>query len=162
MNRDAVRWVGLPVWLALSFGAGAYGALSTMEGVRSWYPTLAKPAWTPPAWVFGPVWTFLYLLMGIAAWLVWCEWPTRDVRRPLGLFLAQLALNAAWSLLFFGWRRPGIAFGEIVLLLALILLTMAAFQRVRPVAGWLMAPYAGWVAFASALNGTIWWMNRGG
>lgn len=156
----AVRWISLAVWLAVTFAAGAYGALSTIENVRTWYPTLAKPAWTPPSWVFGPVWNVLYLLMAVAAWLVWCEAPRRDVRRPLALFLGQLTLNAAWSLLFFGWRRPGLAFGEIVLLLATILLTVAAFHRARPLAAWLMAPYLAWVSFATALNGAIWWLNR--
>ncbi|GIW88352.1 MAG: sensory protein TspO [Isosphaeraceae bacterium] len=158
--HPAATWVGLLGWLIVTYAVAAYGALSTSDGVRTWYPSLAKPSWTPPNWLFGPVWSLLYLSMALAAWLIWCEAGRRDVRRPLALYLGQLTLNASWSMVFFGWRQPGPAFGVILLLLAAILLTAVAFHRVRPLAGWLLAPYIAWVGFASALNGAIWWLNR--
>jgi tryptophan-rich sensory protein len=151
----------LLAWLAACMSAGLLGAVFTFDSVRSWYPTIAKPAWTPPSWLFGPVWTTLYLMMGVAAWRVARRRWTADVRRAVLLFVVQLLLNAAWSPLFFGARLPGIAFGEILLLWSAIVLTIAWFWRIDRLAAALLVPYLAWVSFASALNGSIWWLNRG-
>jgi len=151
--------VGLVVWISVCYAAAAIGSASTTRSVAEWYPTLARPAWTPPNAIFGPVWSVLYLLMAIAAWLVWRQGGFRAQRGPLALFVAQLALNIAWSIIFFGLRRPGLAFAEIVVLWALILATTIAFWRVRPLAGWLLVPYLAWVSFASALNFALWRLN---
>jgi len=151
--------VGLLVWIALSLLAGVIGSLFTAHSVTTWYVALAKPSWTPPSWLFGPVWTVLYLLMGLAAWLVWRKGGFAAATAPLALFLVQLALNTTWPILFFGLRRPGLAFGEIVLLWCFILATTIAFWCRRPAAAYLMLPYLGWVSFALALNLSIWRLN---
>jgi tryptophan-rich sensory protein len=150
------RWLGLFGWLALSFSAAAIGGRFMPGG---WYASLNKPSWNPPGWVFGPVWTALYTMMAVAAWLVWRRGGWSAQRRALTLFLVQLALNAAWSPLFFGLRRPGIAFAEIVLLWVAIAATLAAFRPVNRAAAWLLAPYLTWVSFAAALNFTLWRLN---
>ncbi len=123
-----------------------------------WYAALAKPPLTPPNWLFGPVWSVLYLALAIAAWMVWREPVKRGV--PLALWGVQLVFNGVWSLLFFGLQRPGLALAEIVLLLAVIGATTAAFWRLRRLAGALMTPYLAWVAFACYLNAAIWYLNR--
>ena len=146
--------VGLVVWLALCFGAAAVGARFRPG---PWYAALRKPAWNPPAWIFAPVWTALYALMAVAAWLVWREPGTAAV---LALFVVQLALNAAWTWLFFGLRRPGLALVEIVVLWLAIAATAIAFLAVVPPAGLLLLPYLAWVAFATALNASLWKRNR--
>jgi tryptophan-rich sensory protein len=124
-----------------------------------WYADLNKPAWNPPGWIFGPVWTALYAMMAVAAWLVWQQGGFVVQRRPLGMFLAQLALNALWTPLFFGLRHPGLAFAEIILLWLAILATLLAFRPVSRTAAWLLVPYLAWVSFAAVLNGTIWRLN---
>ncbi len=124
-----------------------------------WYAELNKPAWNPPDWIFGPVWTALYIMMAVAAWRVWLRGGWKEQRTALGLFLVQWALNALWTPLFFGLHLPGWAFVEILLLLLFILLTIRAFRPVDRIAGALMIPYAAWVAFAGVLNFTIWQMN---
>lgn len=140
---------------------GALSGWATRSGVRTWYVDLEKPAFTPPSWVFAPAWITLYFLMGVASWLVWRQGADRpEVRAALGLYAAQLVLNGLWSLLFFGARRPGIALVEIVVLFVLIVATTWRFFPLSRAAGWLMVPYAAWVAFATALNAGIWWMNR--
>jgi tryptophan-rich sensory protein len=144
------------LWLAASLAAGWVGS-RFMPG--EWYASLAKPAWTPPSAVFGPVWTALYVLMGVAAWLVWRKAGFSGAPAALGLFGAQLALNALWSYLFFGARLPGAAFAEIVVLWLVILATTIAFWRVRPAAGALLIPYLIWVGFASGLNLQLWRLN---
>ena len=151
--------IGLVVSIAVSFGAGLVGSLFTARSVGGWYLALDKPAWTPPSAVFGPVWSLLYLLMGIAAWLVWRRGGFAAHPLALTLFASQLVLNAVWSFLFFGLRLPGAAFVEIVVLWALILATLIAFWRAVPVAGLLFVPYLLWVSFASALNFAIWRLN---
>jgi translocator protein len=151
------KWAGLAGWIAVSFVAAAVG--SRFEP-GAWYAALNKPPWTPPSWLFGPVWTVLYATMGVAAWLVWERAGFRGARVALTLFGAQLVLNAAWSWLFFGLQRPGLAAAEIVVLLAAIVATCVAFWRVRTAAGLLLLPYIGWVGFATALNLAIWWLNR--
>jgi tryptophan-rich sensory protein len=142
------------------FAAAGLGSHFTARSVAEWYPTLAKPSWTPPGAVFAPVWTALYFLMAVAAWLVWRKaGGLAAARLPLALFAVQLALNAAWSVLFFGLRMPGLAFGELVLLWLAIAATLAAFRRVVPAAGLMLAPYLAWVTFAGALNFTLWRLN---
>jgi tryptophan-rich sensory protein len=150
--------LGLVAWLAVTFAAAAVGAVASAQS-REFYGQLQRPDWSPPGWVFGPVWTLLYTLMAIAAWLVWRERGLAGAKLALGLFLAQLALNALWTWLFFAWRMGGAAFAEIVVLWLLIAATIVAFWHVRPLAGALLLPYLAWVSFASALNWTIWQMN---
>ena len=145
--------LGLVVAVAVCEIAGAVGGVFTASSVTTWYLTLAKPAFTPPDWVFGPVWTTLYALMGIAAWLVWRSEAARSVvTRALAICALQLALNVLWSVIFFGLRSPLWAFVEIVLLWFVILLTTVWFFRVSKAAGVLMLPYLLWVTFAAALN----------
>lgn len=144
-------------WLALTFCAPALGIFG-MPG--EWYASLHKPSWNPPPWIFGPVWTTLYTMMAVAAWWVWRRGGWRVQRGPLTLYLIQLALNAAWSPLFFGMRAPGLALIDILLLLAAIVATLAAFARVHRFAGLLLVPYLLWVSFATVLNLTLWQMNR--
>ena len=155
VSRQILALVG---WLLLCFGAAALGGLF-MPG--EWYASLRKPAWNPPSWVFGPVWTALYTMMAVAAWLVWRHGGFAARRRPLILFLVQLALNAAWTPLFFGLQQPGWAFAEIVLLWLAIAATLAAFRPVSPAAAWLLAPYLAWVSFAALLNFSLWRLNAG-
>jgi translocator protein len=150
------NWLVLTGWLAGCFAASALGAFF-MPG--DWYAQLNKPSWNPPSWIFGPVWTLLYVMMGVAAWQVWKRGGFASQRRPLGLFLLQLALNAAWTPLFFGLRQPGIAFAEIVLLWVTLLATIISFHRVHKPAAGLLLPYLAWVTFASALNFTLWRLN---
>jgi uncharacterized protein YbjT (DUF2867 family)/tryptophan-rich sensory protein len=149
----------LLVLLAVCFGTAAVGAALTAGPVRDWYPTLRKPAWTPPDWVFGPVWTILYVLMALAAWFVWRRARGAASRTALGLFAVQLVLNAAWSGLFFTLRSPASAFAEIILLWCAIAATLSSFGRVSTLGASLLVPYLLWVTYAAALNGTIWRMN---
>lgn len=147
--------------VALPLVVGGLSGIATARGVETWYPTLVKPSFNPPAWVFGPTWTVLYLLMGVALFLVWRQgWDTPGVKLALGLFAVQLVLNALWSIIFFGMHSPGWAFAEILLLWLAILATLWAFWRVEPAAGWLLVPYLAWVSFAAVLNGSIWILNR--
>jgi translocator protein len=141
--------LGVILWFTATFLAAAIGALFRPG---EWYVQLAKPAWTPPGAVFGPVWTTLYAMMAVAAWLVWKQGGHKLNTPPLRLFLAQLALNAAWSPLFFGLRNVLLGAVDIVLLLLVLSLTVRAFFSVSKLAGWLLVPYLLWVAFATALN----------
>lgn len=150
--------VGLALSLALVFSVAAIGGRVTAGSVETWYPTLAKPAFNPPDWVFAPVWTTLYALMAIAAWRVWRVADTIK-QRALTLYGAQLALNLLWSVLFFGWHWIGAALIDIALLLAVIGATGFAFWRADRFAGLCLAPYAAWVAFAAVLNAAIWRLN---
>ena len=149
---------GLAASLAVAFAVAGIGGWVTAGSVSSWYPTLTKPSFNPPAWIFGPVWTALYALMAIAAWRVWRK--LRTVRHgALRLYGAQLALNLLWSFLFFGAHQIGWALIEIALLFAAIIATMIAFGRIDRAAGFCFAPYAAWVAFAAVLNAEIWRLN---
>lgn len=150
--------VGLILWCAVTFGAAAAGA-QFMPG--AWYASLVKPSWTPPPFVFGPVWTVLYTLMAIAAWLVWRRAGFGGARAALTAFGVQLALNALWSYLFFGLHKPGLALLEIAALWMAILLTLVLFWRVDRSAGALLIPYLAWVSVATSLNAVLWWLNRG-
>ncbi len=152
----ALRVVGLICWFFICFAAAATGGFVS---VGDWYATLNKPSWNPPSWLFGPVWSVLYCMMAVAAWLVWCKGGWREQRIPLGLFLVQLALNALWTPLFFGFHLPGIAFAEMCLLWVMIILTVLAFWPVNRVAAILLVPYLAWVSFAAVLNFTLWRMN---
>ncbi|KPK01963.1 MAG: hypothetical protein AMS20_12690 [Gemmatimonas sp. SG8_28] len=153
--------VRLVVSLALPLAVGALSGLATARSVTDWYPALAKPPFNPPSWVFGPVWTALYLMMGAALYLVWREGAQRpEVRTAILLFAVQLALNGLWSVLFFGVRSPALAFAEILLLWTAIGATTLAFWAIRTTAGALLLPYLAWVTFAAVLNGSIWWLNR--
>jgi len=151
---------GLAGWLIVTFVAAAIGAAASVEA-SSFYRQLVQPQWAPPPSVFGPVWTTLYLLMGIAAWLVWRVDGWRAARGALTLYLLQLGLNALWSWLFFGWHRGALAFADIILLWLLIVATVITFWRVRPLAGALLVPYLLWVSFAAALNYVVWRLNPG-
>ena len=150
------RAVGLIFWILVSMIAGVIGS-RFMPG--EWYAALAKPTWSPPNWVFGPVWSTLYVMMGIASWLVWRLEGFRAARVALTLFLIQLVLNALWSFLFFGIHEPGIAFAEILVLWLVILATTIAFWMKSRPAGMLLLPYLAWVTFASVLNFELWQLN---
>ncbi len=150
--------LGLLGWLLLAFAAAALGAVASVDAA-SFYAQLSKPSWAPPGWLFGPVWSVLYALMGIAAWLVWRAPGPRAV--ALGLFAAQLGANALWSWLFFAWHRGALAAVEVLVLLALIVATIAAFWRSSRLAALLLLPYLLWVSFASVLTWTIWRGNPG-
>jgi len=150
--------LGMLGWLLLALAAGAVGAIASVDA-SSFYAQLGKPWWAPPAAVFGPVWSALYVLMGVAAWLVWRSPGER--RDALRLFGAQLAANALWSWLFFAWHRGALAAIEVVILLALIAATIAAFWRSNRLAALLLVPYLLWVSFASVLTWTIWRSNPG-
>jgi len=148
--------LALVAWLGVCFAAAAFGGLF-MPG--EWYVTLRKPTWNPPGWIFGPVWTALYTMMAIAAWLVWKRGGFKVQRVALSFFLLQLLLNALWSPLFFGLHNPGFAFVDIVLLWLALLATLIQFLRVSVLAGSLLVPYLAWVTFASLLNWTLWRLN---
>lgn len=152
--------VGLAVSLLVCFATSAVGALASVNA-GSFYAGLARPAWAPPGWLFGPVWTVLFLFMAIAVWLVWrSPQPAAGQRAAkrvgIALFASQLAANALWSWLFFGWRLGAMAFAEVLVLWLLIACTLLAFWRISRPAGWLMLPYLLWVTFASVLNWALW------
>jgi tryptophan-rich sensory protein len=155
----AAQFLGLLAWIILCFAAAGVGGLLTASSVKDWYQTLAKPAWTPPDWVFGPVWSTLYLMMAVAAWLVWRRANWSLTRGALALFGIQLGLNVAWSGFFFGLQRPGLALAELFLLLVAIAATTAAFRHVSRLSAALMMPYLLWSTFAAALNYSIWRLN---
>jgi benzodiazapine receptor len=159
MTTQTRSVLALAGFVALAFAASALGGFWTFQAIPTWYQEIAKPSWTPPSWLFGPVWTALYAAMGVAAWLVWRRGGWNAQRGALTLFLVQLALNAAWSGLFFGLRNPGLGMAEIVVLWIAILLTLLAFRRASATAAWLFVPYLGWVTFAAALNFSIWRLN---
>jgi benzodiazapine receptor len=149
---------GLAGWLVVSFITAAIGAVASIEAA-AFYSQLVRPEWAPPPGVFGPVWTTLYAMMGVAAWLVWREGGFAARRGALILFLVQLGLNALWSWLFFAWKLGGPAFAEILVLWATIVATLVAFWRVRKLAGALLIPYLLWVSFASVLCFSVWQLN---
>ena len=159
------KWPALVGWLALTLLTGVIGGIASANA-REFYATLAKPSWAPPGWLFGPVWTLLYILMAIAAWLVSRARPVQPVlqrarRVGLTLFVAQLVLNALWTWLFFVWRQGAWAFAEIVVLWLAIAFTATQFARVRTMAAWCLAPYLAWVSFAAALTWAVWRGNPG-
>jgi translocator protein len=159
MKVSGTDALALMISVAVCFGAAAAGSWLTFASLDTWYAGLTKPSLNPPNWVFGPVWSTLYLLMAIAAWLVWQRRERTKVKLPLMLFAAQLALNVAWSGCFFYLQRPGLALADIALLWLSILATMVSFFRVSGVAGASLVPYWLWVTFASYLNFAIWRLN---
>ena len=160
MSRRSKRWhsLGLVAWLGIVFVAAAAGALASVDAA-SFYLQLNKPAWAPPASAFGSVWSVLYALMGVSAWLIWREQDNKPVGWALSLFISQLLVNALWSWLFFAWRLGMASFGDVLLLLFPIVLTITEFFRVSRVAALLMVPYLAWVCLASALTWSVWQGN---
>ncbi|MCX7557594.1 tryptophan-rich sensory protein [Xanthomonadaceae bacterium JHOS43] len=150
--------IGLVVWLLISAMAAVIGAIASAQA-GAFYAGLARPEWAPPGGLFGPVWSVLYLLMGIAAWWVWRVGGFGAARVALTLYLLQLVVNALWSWLFFAWQKGGLAFADVLLLELLVVATLVAFWRIRPLAGALLTPYAMWVAYAAALNYSVWQLN---
>jgi tryptophan-rich sensory protein len=148
-------WLGVASIVLAVSAVAVVGALVTAPAVRTWYPNLPRPAWTPPDWIFGPVWTVLYAMMAVAASIVWAERDRTDVCCPLGAFAVQLALNLAWPLLFFGLKSPLLAFLDICLLWVAAAVTATQFWLVSRAAAWLFVPYWAWVTFAAALNAAI-------
>jgi benzodiazapine receptor len=160
MKKTGSIVVALFLCLILCYGVAAIGGFFTAGAIHDWYPKLAKPAWNPPSWVFGPVWTLLYGMMAIAVWLVWLRRRDKSITIPIVLFLVQLLFNAIWSPLFFGLHRLDIAFVDIVLLWLALAATVWLFLKCRRTAGVLLVPYLIWVSFAVALNFSIWQLNR--
>ncbi|MHB1938856.1 MAG: TspO/MBR family protein [Acidobacteriaceae bacterium] len=147
-------------WVGLCVAVGLISGLLTRRAIPSWYASLRKPSFNPPNWIFGPVWTTLYILMGVAAWMVWAQ-PASQIRTyALAWFLIQLGLNFLWSMIFFRWHAIAGALGEVSILWLAILATMVLFGELRPLAGWLMAPYLCWVSFATVLNLGVFRLNR--
>jgi len=150
----------LALFTLVCFAAGGLGSYWTAGSVNTWYPSLHKPVWNPPNWLFGPVWSALYLAMAVAGWLVWRKAGWRDGRLAFGLFAAQLILNTLWSFLFFGMQSPLAGLVDILVLWLLIAAAGLALGRIVPAAGWLFAPYWAWVSYAVTLNFAVWWLNR--
>jgi len=163
MHGKSMRtWLSLSGFMAAAFMACVVGGFFTATSVGTWYQTLRKPAWNPPGWVFGPVWTMLYVLMAVAAWRVWPLRQQSGVPVVIIGFFVQLVLNVAWSACFFGLRKPGAALGEIVLLWLLLAWLLWRFWVLDRWAGVLWAPYVIWVSFATGLNFAIWRLNATG
>lgn len=152
--------VGLFSWILVCFTCAGIGSAATVSQLEVWYASLNKPNWNPPNWIFGPVWTVLFAMMAVAAWLVWRRAGFGKGRLSMSWFATQLALNLGWSILFFGCQRPGFAAIEIVLLWLAIAITTSLFYRHSKLAAGLMVPYLCWVSFATVLNLAIWSLNR--
>ncbi len=150
------KWLALAGFFVACFAVAAIGGLTTAQSLADWYPTLRQPSWQPPSWLFGPVWTVLYAMMAVAAWLVWQK---GDSKTAMFLFFGQLALNLAWPILFFGAHSPGLALMNIGMLWLAIAATIFAFAMKSRTAAFMMVPYIMWVSFASALNAAIWMLN---
>ena len=148
--------------LTTCIALGYFSGMQTKEGITDWYPLLIKPSFNPPNWIFAPVWTILYIMMGVAGGMVWnrLEMEEEKVKKAFKFFVFQLGLNVLWSFLFFNLHNPLLALIEIVLLWLMILETYTLFKKIDKVAGMLLLPYLAWVAFATLLNGSIWWLNR--
>ena len=140
-------------------GLGLASGFSTVSEITGWFQQIEKPSWNPPNWIFSPVWTTLYILMGIAAGLIWHSNDERKGRALL-LFALQFILNLGWSFIFFNQHEIGWALAEIIVMLLLIIVTAIAFYKIKPLAGYLMIPYILWVSFATCLNGAIWLLNK--
>ncbi len=141
---------------------GYFSGMVTRSSITTWYPTLIKPSFNPPNWIFAPVWSMLYVMMGVAAGMVWnkIEFDKEVVKKALMVFSVQLALNALWSFLFFGLKNPMLAGLEIIILWLMIYETYLQFAKINKIAGYLLLPYLAWVSFATVLNASIWWLNR--
>lgn len=158
MNKFVKIAIALIVCLLVGYSA----SVVTRPSVESWYPTLIKPIFNPSNWIFMPMWTFLYILMAVAAGLIWDKIKEQNerVKKALAFFLIQLTLNAIWSYLFFGLKNPMLALIEIALLWLMIYETYLKFIKINKIAAYLLVPYLAWVAFAGILNASIWWLNR--
>ena len=156
------RYVKILIFVATCVGVGYISGMATQSSVKAWFPTLEKPFFNPPAWVFAPVWSFLYIIMGVAAGRIWgrIEFEREAVTKALTFFVIQLILNALWSILFFGLKNPLLALIEIVLLWLMIYETYVKFRKIDKISGYIFIPYLVWVTFATALNAGIWWLNR--
>lgn len=153
--------IKIAIAILICLGVGFASGFATQSSVGDWYLTLEKPFFNPPSWLFGPVWTILYIMMGWAAGLVWSQNIDKEVKKKaLLLFTFQLILNAAWSVLFFGLKNPFLALIEIILLWLLIRETYLSFKPINSLAAKLLLPYLAWVSFAALLNAAIWWLNR--
>lgn len=150
--------LGLVGWLLLCFAVAAIGAVASVDAA-GFYQQLTRPDWAPPSWLFGPVWTALYTIMAISAWLVWRKHGFNGARTALSLFILQLAANAVWSWLFFKWHLGAMAFADVLLLWMLIVATMLSFRPLQGLAAGLLLPYLAWVSFASALTFSTWRLN---
>lgn len=145
--------------IAIPLISGLLGSVFTAPAVKTWYLEINKPTWNPPSWLFGPVWTTLFILMGVALYLVWSSKPSNKARVAIKMFAAQMVLNILWSAFFFGMQNFWLAFGEIVILWIAIALTIVDFFKVNKTAGWLLFPYIAWVSFAAYLNMTVAFLN---
>lgn len=145
--------------ILIAQSAGLIGSIFTANSVNTWYTTINKPSFNPPSWIFGPVWITLYTLMGIAAFLIWNKKKSSQRTKALFVYGIQLVLNTLWSILFFGLQNPGMAFFEILFLLAFILATICFFFKQSKPAAYLLIPYLAWVSFAAILNYNIWILN---
>lgn len=154
-----MHWLSLVAWVGLCLAIGAVGGLQIAPQIPNWYRKLDRPSFSPPNWVFAPVWTTLYFMMGLAAWLVWQAPPSPVRLLALALFLLQLALNFAWTFIFFRRHAIGAAFLEVVFLWGAIAGSTFFFAQISTPAAWLMVPYLAWVTFASILNGAVWQLN---
>lgn len=148
----------LVFWLLITFAAAAVGAVASADAA-DFYGRLAQPDWAPPAQLFAPVWSVLYLMMAIAVWLVWRACRLTQGLWPYALYVAQLGVNAMWTWLFFAWHRGSWALIEILILFVLVVATMAAFRPIKPLAVWLLAPYLAWVGYAAMLTLAMWRLN---
>jgi len=155
-----MHWISLLLWLGICFAVAGTGGWLTAGEIDGWYQTLRRPTIAPPNGVFGPVWTLLYVLMAVAAWQVWQAEPSLLRTAGIALFLVQLALNLAWSWLFFNKHDIGVALVDVILLWFVVGFTTLIFGGVTPLAAWLMLPYQAWLTFAAVLNGAYWLLNR--
>ena len=158
-NMKRIKIIPFFSSILIAQAAGIIGSIFTVSSINSWYNTIAKPSWNPPSWIFGPVWISLYTLMGIAAYLIWCSKKSTQRNNALGIYGIQLLLNSTWSILFFGIKRPDLAFVEVLVLLTMIILTIIKFDKISRTASVLLAPYLAWVSLATILNYNIWQLN---
>lgn len=159
MNQKKNNWLALIIAIIIPLAIGGTAALFTVPNIQGWYQGLIKPSFNPPNWIFAPVWNTLYILMGIASYLVWRERKLKNVTPALSLYFIQLVLNFFWSLIFFELHQPGYAFVEVLILWLFIFSTIISFSRINKAAAWLLVPYISWVSFASLLNYEIWRLN---
>ena len=154
------KYIAPIIFILISEAAGIVGSIFTSKAIPTWYASLSKPGFNPPGWLFGPVWVLLYMMMGLASYLIWQKRGTAGLVRPaLILFFIHLSLNALWSVIFFGFKNPGLAFIEIIILWGTIALLIFMFGKIDRRAAYLMVPYILWVSFAAVLNFSIWRLN---
>ncbi len=161
-NKKMSRIIKIVLIVVICLVVGYFSGIVTRSAITTWYPTLIKPSFNPPNWVFAPVWTLLYIMMGVAAGLVWnrIDFEKETVKKALQFFTIQLGLNALWSYLFFGLKNPMLAGLEIIILWLMVYETYIQFAKINKISGYLFIPYLLWVSFATVLNGSIWWLNR--